>query len=63
MPAEKLLKQVLLIRTDANGSVKSLRDQEVLYSILSHVLLLVFEKWPNDPINIVSDSLYVVGIV
>ncbi|NWT92107.1 POK8 protein, partial [Urocynchramus pylzowi] len=26
-------------------------------------VLRVFKKWPNDPINIVSDSLYVVGVV
>ncbi|NXH57341.1 POK8 protein, partial [Rhabdornis inornatus] len=26
-------------------------------------VIRVFEKGPNDPINIVSDSLYVVGVV
>ncbi|NWR08090.1 POK7 protein, partial [Paradoxornis webbianus] len=28
-----------------------------------HAVIRVFEKWSNDPINIVSDSLYVVGVV
>ncbi|NWY40060.1 POK6 protein, partial [Sylvia atricapilla] len=28
-----------------------------------HAVIRVFEKWPNDPINTVSDSLYVVGVV
>ncbi|NXY11267.1 POK7 protein, partial [Pteruthius melanotis] len=26
-------------------------------------VIRVFEKWQDDPINIVSDSLYVVGVV
>ncbi|NXI27251.1 POK7 protein, partial [Sterrhoptilus dennistouni] len=26
-------------------------------------VIRVFEKWPNDPINIVSDSLYIIGVV
>ncbi|TRZ06876.1 hypothetical protein HGM15179_020235 [Zosterops borbonicus] len=28
-----------------------------------HAVIRVFEKWPNEPINIVSDSLYVVVCV
>ncbi|KAI1231325.1 hypothetical protein IHE44_0008268 [Lamprotornis superbus] len=27
------------------------------------IVIRVFEKWPNDPVNIVSDFLYVVGVV
>ncbi|NXT09580.1 PO113 protein, partial [Prunella fulvescens] len=26
-------------------------------------VISLFEKWPDDPVNIVSDSLYVVGAV
>ncbi|TRZ07938.1 hypothetical protein HGM15179_019169 [Zosterops borbonicus] len=39
------------------------RPGDSLQILELYAVIRVFEKWPNDPINIVSDSLYIIGVV